>query len=83
MVSTPMSVLIVSTGLIQNEDEEVVDLVRQLTESYISRLNTIILTTIPMSGKLNSLHYPGMFLIIMYLFRRYAKPAIRKTGETR
>ena len=45
-----MSVLIVSTGLIQNEDEGVVDLVRQLTESYITRPNTIILTTIPMSG---------------------------------
>ena len=37
-------------GLIQNEDEEVVDLVRQLTESYISREHTIVLTTIPMSG---------------------------------
>jgi GTPase SAR1 family protein len=41
-------------GLIQNEDEEVVDLVRQLTESYISRPNTIILTTIPMSDDMQN-----------------------------
>ena len=39
-------------GLIQNEDTGVVDLVRKLTESYISRPNTIILTTIPMSGNM-------------------------------
>jgi vacuolar protein sorting-associated protein 1 len=45
------SVLIISAGLIQNEEAEVVELVRQLTESYVSRPNTIILTTIPMSGK--------------------------------
>ncbi|KAG6379656.1 P-loop containing nucleoside triphosphate hydrolase protein [Boletus reticuloceps] len=41
-------------GLIQNEDEEVVELVRQLTEGYISRPNTIILTTIPMSDDMQN-----------------------------
>jgi GTPase SAR1 family protein len=41
-------------GLIQNEDEEVVNLVRQLTESYIKRPNTIILTTIPMSDDMEN-----------------------------
>ncbi|KAF8434537.1 P-loop containing nucleoside triphosphate hydrolase protein [Boletus edulis BED1] len=41
-------------GLIQNEDEEVVELVRQLTEGYISRQNTIILTTIPMSDDMQN-----------------------------
>ena len=50
MVFTHKYALIISAGLIQNEDEEVVNLVRQLTESYIKRPNTIILTTIPMSG---------------------------------
>ena len=50
MVFTRKYALIISAGLIQNEDEEVVNLVRQLTESYIKRPNTIILTTIPMSG---------------------------------
>lgn len=50
MVFTRKPVLITSTGLIQNEDEDVIVLVRELTESYINRPNTIILTTIPMSG---------------------------------
>ncbi|KAI9568111.1 P-loop containing nucleoside triphosphate hydrolase protein [Boletus coccyginus] len=41
-------------GLIQNEDEGVVELVRQLTESYISQSNVIILTTIPMSDDMQN-----------------------------
>ncbi|KAG8216434.1 P-loop containing nucleoside triphosphate hydrolase protein [Butyriboletus roseoflavus] len=41
-------------GLIQNEDQGVLDLVRQLTESYIGRPNTIILTTIPMSDDIQN-----------------------------
>ncbi|KAH0834801.1 P-loop containing nucleoside triphosphate hydrolase protein [Lanmaoa asiatica] len=41
-------------GLIQNEDQEILDLVRKLTESYISRSNTIILTTIPMSDDIQN-----------------------------
>jgi hypothetical protein len=39
-----------SEGLIQNEEAEIVDLVKSLAEHYIEKENTIILTTIPMSG---------------------------------
>ena len=59
---------------------EVLDLVQQLTESYISRPNTIILTTIPMSGN-QTLRCPEILLMAMYPFRRYAEPAIRKISE--
>jgi hypothetical protein len=39
-----------SEGLIQNEEAEIVALVKRLAEHYIKKKNTIILTTIPMSG---------------------------------
>jgi hypothetical protein len=38
------------SGLIQNADSELIDLVRSLVESYCGEENTIILTTIPMCG---------------------------------
>ena len=38
-------------GLVQNEKEEVVDLVRELVEYYVSKPSTIILVTIPAGGK--------------------------------
>ncbi|KAH7921346.1 hypothetical protein BV22DRAFT_1107246 [Leucogyrophana mollusca] len=41
-------------GLIQNEDEDTIDIVRSLTESYIQRKNAIILTTIPMSDDMEN-----------------------------
>ncbi|KIJ12489.1 hypothetical protein PAXINDRAFT_171186 [Paxillus involutus ATCC 200175] len=41
-------------GLIQNEDQEVIDLVQELTVKAISRPNTIILTTIPMSDDIQN-----------------------------
>ncbi|KAF8839213.1 hypothetical protein BDN67DRAFT_906024 [Paxillus ammoniavirescens] len=41
-------------GLIQNEDQEVIDLVQELTVKAISRANTIILTTIPMSDDMQN-----------------------------
>ncbi|KIJ12486.1 hypothetical protein PAXINDRAFT_171167 [Paxillus involutus ATCC 200175] len=41
-------------GLIQNEDQEVIDLVQELTVRAISRPNTIILTTIPMSDDMQN-----------------------------
>ena len=69
MPFTSTSLLIVSTGLIQNDDQEVLDLVRELTEDYISRLNTIILTTIPMSGNLYNLRHARVSLTALYLFR--------------
>jgi hypothetical protein len=37
-------------GLIQNEEAEIVALVKNLVEHYTKKENTIILTTIPMSG---------------------------------
>ena len=58
--------LIVSTGLIQNEDQGVLELVRQLTESYINRPSTIILTTIPMSGNSYNLRYSAVSLTTIY-----------------
>ncbi|KAG1729547.1 P-loop containing nucleoside triphosphate hydrolase protein [Suillus lakei] len=39
-------------GLIQNEEAEIVALVKSLVEHYTKKENTIILTTIPMSGVL-------------------------------
>ncbi|KAG1850388.1 P-loop containing nucleoside triphosphate hydrolase protein [Suillus subalutaceus] len=39
-------------GLIQNEEAEIVTLVKNLVEYYTKKENTIILTTIPMSGVL-------------------------------
>ncbi|KAG1775502.1 P-loop containing nucleoside triphosphate hydrolase protein [Suillus placidus] len=39
-------------GLIQNEEAEIVALVKNLVEHYTKKENTIILTTIPMSGVL-------------------------------
>lgn len=39
-----------SEGLIQNEEAEIVALVKSLAEHYTEKENTIILTTIPMSG---------------------------------
>ncbi|KIK78305.1 hypothetical protein PAXRUDRAFT_334451 [Paxillus rubicundulus Ve08.2h10] len=41
-------------GLIQNEEQEVIDLVQELTVKAISRPNTIILTTIPMSDDMQN-----------------------------
>ncbi|KAF9220693.1 hypothetical protein BS17DRAFT_882330 [Gyrodon lividus] len=41
-------------GLIQNEEQEVVDLVQELTVTAISRQNAIILTTIPMSDDMQN-----------------------------
>jgi hypothetical protein len=38
-------------GLIQNSDPELIDLVRDLVVSNIDGENTLILITIPMSGK--------------------------------
>jgi hypothetical protein len=42
--------LIYNEGLIQNEEAETVALVKSLAEHYTKKENTIILTTIPMSG---------------------------------
>ena len=69
MLFTSTSVLTVATGLIQNDDQEVLDLVRELTETYISRPNTIILTTIPMSGNSHNLRYARGSLTTLYPFR--------------
>ncbi|KAF8839207.1 hypothetical protein BDN67DRAFT_970437 [Paxillus ammoniavirescens] len=41
-------------GLIQNEEQEIIDLVQELTVKAISRPNTIILTTIPMSDDMQN-----------------------------
>ncbi|KIK91551.1 hypothetical protein PAXRUDRAFT_830752 [Paxillus rubicundulus Ve08.2h10] len=41
-------------GLIQNEEQEVIDLVQDITVKAISRSNTIILTTIPMSDDMQN-----------------------------
>ncbi|KIJ08543.1 hypothetical protein PAXINDRAFT_120297, partial [Paxillus involutus ATCC 200175] len=41
-------------GLIQNEEQEVIDLVQEITVKAISRPNTIILTTIPMSDDMQN-----------------------------
>ncbi|KAG9311765.1 P-loop containing nucleoside triphosphate hydrolase protein [Chiua virens] len=41
-------------GLIQNDAQHVVNLVRELTEYYINKENTIILTTIPMSDDIQN-----------------------------
>ncbi|KAH7908747.1 P-loop containing nucleoside triphosphate hydrolase protein [Hygrophoropsis aurantiaca] len=41
-------------GLIQNEEEDVIDIVRGLVESYIKQKNTLILTTIPMSDDMEN-----------------------------
>ncbi|KAG1761981.1 P-loop containing nucleoside triphosphate hydrolase protein [Suillus occidentalis] len=41
-------------GLIQNEEAEIVDLVKSLAEHYIEKENTIILTTIPMSDDMEN-----------------------------
>jgi hypothetical protein len=38
-------------GLIQNADQNVINLVQELVVSEIRRENTLILITIPMSGK--------------------------------
>ncbi|KAH9917729.1 P-loop containing nucleoside triphosphate hydrolase protein [Fomitopsis serialis] len=38
-------------GLIQNDKDEVIELVESLTESYIAEKHTIILVTLPASGK--------------------------------
>ncbi|KAH7883417.1 P-loop containing nucleoside triphosphate hydrolase protein, partial [Phlebopus sp. FC_14] len=55
IISTlPCRSLIGMSGLIQNEDQEVIDLVRNLVVEYIGRPNTIILTTIPMSDDMEN-----------------------------
>ncbi|KAG2036974.1 P-loop containing nucleoside triphosphate hydrolase protein [Suillus americanus] len=41
-------------GLIQNEEAEIVALVKSLAEHYIEKKNTIILTTIPMSDDMEN-----------------------------
>ncbi|EIW77518.1 hypothetical protein CONPUDRAFT_61569 [Coniophora puteana RWD-64-598 SS2] len=41
-------------GLVQNEDAEVIDLVRGLVEHYVGKDQTIILTTIPMTDDLEN-----------------------------
>ncbi|KIJ57924.1 hypothetical protein HYDPIDRAFT_120172 [Hydnomerulius pinastri MD-312] len=41
-------------GLMQNEEQEVIDLVRDLVVTYTKRQNTIILTTIPMSDDMEN-----------------------------
>lgn len=43
--------LIIITGLIQNETQDMIDMVRSLVEDYIGRQETLILITIPMSGE--------------------------------
>jgi hypothetical protein len=40
----------VNEGLIQNEEADTVALVKSMAEHYTKKENTIILTTIPMSG---------------------------------
>jgi hypothetical protein len=37
-------------GLIQNEDPEMIDLVRKLVDSYIARERALILVAIPMTS---------------------------------
>jgi vacuolar protein sorting-associated protein 1 len=39
------------TGLIQNSDADVINLVREVVELHIGGQNTVILVTIPMSGE--------------------------------
>jgi hypothetical protein len=45
-----MIYLIINEGLIQNEEADTVALVKSMAEHYTKKENTIILTTIPMSG---------------------------------
>jgi vacuolar protein sorting-associated protein 1 len=47
------ALIFITQGLIQNESEDVIDLVRSLVESYIQKPETMILITIPMSGMLS------------------------------
>ena len=54
-----------SLGLIQNGEEEDINLIRNLVESYISRNQTIILITIPMTGLIappNSISWPARLI---------------------
>ena len=44
------TLIIIILGLIHNETQDKIDLVRSLVEDYIARPNTLILVTIPMSG---------------------------------
>ena len=41
-------------GLVQNEDDDIIDLVRKLAETYIQKDKTIILTTIPMTDDIEN-----------------------------
>ncbi|KAG1844213.1 P-loop containing nucleoside triphosphate hydrolase protein [Suillus subalutaceus] len=49
-----MMYLMGSEGLIQNEEAEIVALVKCLAEHYVKKKNTIILTTIPMSDDMEN-----------------------------
>lgn len=48
--SLPFVVLIKISGLIQNSDQKLINLVEELVVSHIEARNTLILATIPMSG---------------------------------
>jgi RNase P/RNase MRP subunit POP5 len=50
-------------GLIQNERTDVIEVVRDLAVSRISSENTLILVTIPMSGKFCFSYPPPIRLI--------------------
>ena len=44
-------IIVLRTGLIQNSDADVINLVKELVESHIDGQNTLILVTVPMSGE--------------------------------
>jgi hypothetical protein len=44
-------ILVIVVGLIQNESEDTIALVRSLVEANIKNANTIILVAIPVSGE--------------------------------
>ena len=50
------ALIIIILGLIHNETQDKIDLVRSLVEDYIARPNTLILVTIPMSGVSSRIH---------------------------
>jgi hypothetical protein len=52
--------IFIPQGLIQNESEDMIDLVRSLVEYYIQKPDTMILITIPMSGMLSRIGH-GIF----------------------
>lgn len=51
--------IVIVIGLIQNETQDIIDTVRHLVEDHIARPETLILITIPMSGKsFPAYHFP-------------------------